>query len=62
MTNNYVHIVIEQFARNKEIVWMEQVEKVFRKESDAQAYVDKMTAKLKKNEKRDYKIEKFTIF
>jgi len=59
--SNQVYIVIEQFARNKEIVWMEQVDRVFRQESDAKTYVDKMTAKLKKNEKRDYKIEKFTI-
>ena len=59
--SNQVYIVIEQFAKNGQIIWMEQVDKVFRQESDAKAYIDKMTAKLKKNEKRDYKIEKFTI-
>ena len=40
---------------------MEQVDKVFRKEGDAKAYVDRMMKKKKKDEKLDYKIEKFMI-
>ena len=59
--NNQVYIVIHQFAKNGEIVWMEQVDKVFRQEGDAKAYVDRMMKKKKKDEKLDYKIEKFMI-
>ena len=59
--SNQVYIVIEQFAKNGQIIWMEQVDKVFRQEGDAKAYVDRMMKKKKKDEKLDYKIEKFTI-
>ena len=59
--NSYVYIVIHQFAKNGEIIWMEQVDKVFRQEGDAKTYVDRMMKKKKKDEKLDYKIEKFMI-
>jgi len=59
--NNQVYIVIHQFAKNGEIIWMEQVDKVFRQEGDAKDHVDRMMKKKKKGEKLDYKIEKFMI-
>ena len=37
-----VHIVIEQYARENEIVWMEQVSAIFRKEEDAEHYIEYM--------------------
>jgi len=59
--SDVVYVVIHQFAKNGDIVWMEQVDKVFRKESDASDHVAKMMKKKRKDEKLDYKIEKFRI-
>ena len=59
--SNQIYIVIQQFAKNGDIIWMEQVDKVFRQESDAKDHVGRMMKKKKKDEKLDYKIEKFTI-